>query len=207
MGSCSLFFVAALFYLGGRQHFSFSHSRYKIFVILQTKLVSFVFLSLVLALSLLSTPMQTLKLSRKKESASLFGSGWLCDLLPKRECNENAKFHPGLHEAVDVRTDDFLRTKFLGCIVQQIFLPMVLRCAPFARECSAIITVRGKLSQNWSLTERVPWYNSKQHRATSQEPRATSVTSKWSMNGLLSFTTVGRNRNFTAEVADYQLHK
>lgn len=67
----------------------------------------------------------------------------------------------------------------------------------------AIMSLRGKLSQNWSLTERVPQCNSKQHRASS-----TSATSKWSMNGLLSFPTVGRNRDFTAELAaDYQLHK
>ena len=63
-------------------------------------------------------------------------SGWLCDLLPKRARTWNAKFHPGFHEGVDVRTDvlltgDFLRTKILrlGWIVYQILLPMVLRCA------------------------------------------------------------------------------
>ena len=44
----------------------------------------------------------------------LWKSRWLRDLLPKRAgtCSTwNAKFHPGLHEGVDVRTDDFLRTK------------------------------------------------------------------------------------------------
>ena len=53
---------------------SFSHfltAAINFHIILQTKLVSFVFLSLALALSLLSTPMKTLKVSRKKESASL----------------------------------------------------------------------------------------------------------------------------------------
>ena len=43
------------------------------------------------------------------------------------------KFHPSLHEWVellmDERTDDFLRPKFLGCIDNQIFLPMELRFA------------------------------------------------------------------------------
>ena len=64
-------------------------------------------------------------------------------------------------------------------------------------------SLRRNFSQNWSLTERVRWCNSKQHRASS-----TSATSKWLMNGLLSFPTVGRNRDFTAELAaDYQLHK
>ena len=33
MWSCSLFFAAALFQLGGRYHFSFSHSCYKIFML------------------------------------------------------------------------------------------------------------------------------------------------------------------------------
>ena len=44
----------------------------------------------------------------------------------------NAKFHPGIHEGVDVRTDVrtiFSELKFLGCIDNQIFLPMVLRFA------------------------------------------------------------------------------
>ena len=61
------------FHLGGRQHFSFSHCRYKIFMFfsLPTRLVSFVFLSLGLAFSLLSTSIKTLKFSRKKESALL----------------------------------------------------------------------------------------------------------------------------------------
>ena len=67
------------------------------------------FLSLALALSLLSTSMKTLELSRKKESALL-----LLFFISKRPGNRgftsytvgtlNAKFHPGLHEAVHVRT-------------------------------------------------------------------------------------------------------
>ena len=75
------------------------------------------FLSLTLALSLLSTSMQTLKLTRKKESVLLLlfyyllKSGLLYDLPPKREGSWSTKFHPGLHEGVDVRTDHFARTK------------------------------------------------------------------------------------------------
>ena len=75
-------------------------------VILQTKLVSFVFLSLALALSLFLSPF-----FKSKERIAfvvvvfyLQKSGWLCDLLPKRACTRNAKFQPGLHEGVDVRT-------------------------------------------------------------------------------------------------------
>ena len=72
MWSCSHFFAAALSYLSGRQHFSFSHSRCKDFILLFKRNWSpLFFLSLALAFSLLSTPMQTLKLSQKKESASL----------------------------------------------------------------------------------------------------------------------------------------
>ena len=37
--------------------------------------------------------------------------GKLCDLPPKRMGASKAKFHPGLHEWVDVRTEDFLRTQ------------------------------------------------------------------------------------------------
>ena len=35
-------------------------------------------------------------------------------------------------KVVDVRADDFVRTKNLGCIDNQIFLPMVLRRARFS---------------------------------------------------------------------------
>ena len=66
-------------------------------------------------------------------------SGWLCNLPPKRAVTWNAKFHPGLHEGVDVRADVrtiFSEPKFIECIIDnQIFSPMVLRCA---RESSAI---------------------------------------------------------------------
>ena len=66
--------------------------------------------------------MKTLKLSRKKESASLSlfliskSPDGYAILLPKRAGTWNAKFHFGLHEGVNsrtdvLRTDDFLRTK------------------------------------------------------------------------------------------------
>ena len=42
---------------------------------------------------------------------------------------------------VDVRTDDFLRTKTSWMHSLQIILPMVLRWASFARESSAITLV------------------------------------------------------------------
>ena len=79
----TFFFAAAHFYLGARQHSSFSHRRYKIFTLFFTRNWS--------PLSLLSTPMQTLKLSRKRESALLLllffyllKSEWLCDVPLKR---------------------------------------------------------------------------------------------------------------------------
>ena len=59
-----------------------------------------------------------------------------------RSAAKNAKFHPFLHEGVDVRmdvlrTDAFLRTNISWMHRLPIFLPMVLRCARFARESSA----------------------------------------------------------------------
>jgi len=56
------------------------------------------------------------------------------------------KFHPGLHEEVDVRT--YGRTPYGR--FYQIFLPMVLRCARFARENSA------NTHKNTRLVQRRP---------------------------------------------------
>ena len=66
-------------------------------------------------------------------------SGKLCDLPPKHAGAWNAKFHPGLHEGVDVRTDvtrtdDFPRTKISWMHRLPNFLLIMLRCA---RESSA----------------------------------------------------------------------
>ena len=61
---------------------------------------------------------------------SLLKSGWPCDLSPKLVGASNANFHPVLHEGVDVLTfvgTIFSEPKSLGCIDNQIFLPMVLR--------------------------------------------------------------------------------
>ena len=76
-------FPATHFHLGGRQHFSFSYRRYKIFMLFLRRNWSPLFFYLSLALSLLSTSVQTLKLSRKNQSALLllflpYKSGWLC---------------------------------------------------------------------------------------------------------------------------------
>ena len=107
------------------------------------------FLSLALALPLLSTPMQTLKLSRKKESASFFLSfiskspdGYAI-YYRNAPVLEKQNFTPAYMKGwtyvrtYSVRTI-FSEPKFRGCIVYQIFLPVVLRCARFARESSAI---------------------------------------------------------------------
>ena len=72
--SCSLFFFRCRSFLpcqlllASHQHFSFSNGWpiQNFHVVFPAKFVSFVFLSLALALSLLSTSVQTLKLSRKK---------------------------------------------------------------------------------------------------------------------------------------------
>ena len=149
-GPVQFFFAPAHFYLGGRWHFSFSHSRYKIFTLFSKRnWSSLFFLSLALALPLLSTPMQTLKLSRKKESASFFLSfiskspdGYAI-YYRNAPVLEKQNFTPAYMKGwtyvrtYSVRTI-FSEPKFRGCIVYQIFLPVVLRCARFARESSAI---------------------------------------------------------------------
>ena len=104
------------------------------------------FLFLFLALSLLSTPMRTLKLSRKNESASLLlffiskSPGSCAIYCRKARVLEMQNFTPAYMKGwMYVRTI-FSEAKFLGCIVYQIFLPMVLRCA---RESAAISFSRG----------------------------------------------------------------
>ena len=59
------FSASAHFHLGGRSHFSFSHRRYKILMFFFQRHSSPLFVSLTLALSLLST----LKFSWKEDSA------------------------------------------------------------------------------------------------------------------------------------------
>ena len=89
-------------------------------------------------------------------------SGWLSDLLPKRTRTWNAKFHPGWHEGVDVRTDvlrtdDFLRTKILrlGCIVYQIFLPMVLCCERSTTKLKLFSWLSGSIIESGSRYENL----------------------------------------------------
>ena len=70
MCSCSLSFsLPLIFTLLAASISPFSHRRYKILCFSSDEIGLLWFLSLALALSLLSTSMQTLKLSRKKESA------------------------------------------------------------------------------------------------------------------------------------------
>ena len=108
------------------QHFFFFSPPLQNFpIFLPTKQVSFLllllllfFLSHALTLSLLSTSMQASKLKSKDCCCCcccfcfyLKKFGKLCDLPPKRMDASKAKFHPGLHEWVDVLTEDFLRTQ------------------------------------------------------------------------------------------------
>ena len=143
MWSCPLFFRSRSFLPWCRQHFSFSHSRYKIFMLFFKRNWSpLFFLSLTLALSLLSTPMQTFKLSRKKESASLLlffiskSPGVYATYCHARVL-EMQHFNPTYMKGWTYVRTIFSEPKFLGCIVYQIFLPMVLLCARFASESSA----------------------------------------------------------------------
>ena len=103
---------------------------------------SLFFLSLALALSLLST--QTLKLSRKKELASLLvffiskSLGGHAIYCRNARVLEMQNFTPPYMKGWTYVRTIFSEPKFRGCIVYQIFLPMVLRCLRFARESSAI---------------------------------------------------------------------
>ena len=93
-----------------------SHRRYKMFMFFFQRNMSPFFLSLALALSLLSESMWTLKLSRKKESASLllfFIYRSLAIYLRNGRVLEMQNFTPAYMKGYYVltRTDDFLRTK------------------------------------------------------------------------------------------------
>ena len=111
----------------------------------------FFFLFLALALSLLARPMKTLKLSRNKESASLLlffiskSPGSCAIYCRNARVLEMQNFTPAYMKGWTYVRTYFVRTifseaKFLGCIVYQIFLPMVLRCA---LESAAITFSRG----------------------------------------------------------------
>ena len=111
----------------------------------------FFLLFLFLALSLLSTPMRTLKLSRKKESASLLlffiskSPGSCAIYCRNARVLEMQNFTPAYMKGWTYVLTYFVRmifseAKFLGCIVYQIFLPMVLCCA---LESAAITFSRG----------------------------------------------------------------
>ena len=59
----------------------------------------------------------------------------------------NAKFHPGLHEGVDVRMDDFLRTKISWMQTLPNFLTIgAPLCTLHARKSSAVKTQKNSWS-------------------------------------------------------------
>ena len=158
MWSCSLFFAAALFQLGDRYHFSFSHSCYKIFMLFFKRNWSpQFFLSLALAFSMLSTPMQTLKLSRKKESVSLLlffiskSLGGYAIYCRNARVLEMQNFTPASRKGWTYVRTIFSEPTFLGCIIYQIFLPMVFRCA---RESSAINNNQTRQKANFCFCTR-----------------------------------------------------
>ena len=91
------------------------------------------FLSLTLALSLLSTSMQTLKFKSEERIGFVVVVFSLKVRVAMRFTAEpagtwNRIFQSGLHEGVDVRTYFLQNPNFLDA-----FLPMVLHCARFAR--------------------------------------------------------------------------
>ena len=77
------FFTTRHSHFGGHQHFSFSHCSYEIFMFFfQRNWILCFFLSLTLSHSPLFRSMQTLKFSRKKESASLLLSFFVLSKSP-----------------------------------------------------------------------------------------------------------------------------
>ena len=151
MCSCSLsffFFIGTHFQLGGRKHFSFSHRRYEIFMFFFKRNWSPLFLYLALALSLLSTSMQTLKFSRKKDSALLLFSFLSESLGGHAIYRRNAQVlvtrnfttaYMNGWTYVCAHGRFFQNQNFFGCINNQIFLPMVLPCARIARAMSPLL--------------------------------------------------------------------
>ena len=83
--------------------------------------------------------MRTLKLSRKKESASLLlffiskSPGSCAIYCRNARVLEMQNFTSAYMNGWTYVRTIFSEAKFLGCIVYQIFLPMVLRCARAAR--------------------------------------------------------------------------
>ena len=77
------FFTAAHFHFADHYHFSFSHHQFSCFS--SNKIVLLCFLSNALALSLSSTSVKTLKLSRTWYCCCFFSLtfGWPCDFPPK----------------------------------------------------------------------------------------------------------------------------
>ena len=76
--------------------------------------------------------MKTLKFSRKKHSALLLFFFSLKVRVAMAFTAETPGLHPSLHEGMG-RTYGRFGHKQIGCIDNQILLPMVLRCALFAR--------------------------------------------------------------------------
>ena len=106
------------------------------------------FLSLVLALSLLSTSMWTLKFSRKKDSALLLFSflsqslsGHAIYRLNTRvlETRNFTTAYMNGWTYVCAHGRFSQNQNFFGCIDNQIFLPMVLPCARFALAMSPLL--------------------------------------------------------------------
>ena len=139
----TFFFAAAHFHLGSRQHFSFSHHRYKIFTFFfQRNWSPLFFISRSSSFSFIHVNVDI-----KIQSKERIGFVVVVFFLPKspgghaihpRDARvlETQNFTLAYMNGVNVRTDVgtiFSEPKFLGCIDNQIFLPMVLRCARFGR--------------------------------------------------------------------------
>ena len=117
----TFFFAAAHFHLGGRQHFPmFLTATIKFSCFSFNEIGLLCFLSLALALSPLSTSMQILKSSRKKESALLLlflslkareAMRFTAETRRCLKCKISSRLKCRGGRTCVLRTDDFLRTK------------------------------------------------------------------------------------------------
>ena len=121
MCSSSLFFAAAHFHLNGSQHFPFSYSRYKIFMFFFRRNWSpLVFISRSSSLSVIHVNVDIeIKLKERIGFCccflSLKGREAMRFTAETRGCLKH-QISSGLHEGMDVPTDDFLRGTKIPCM-------------------------------------------------------------------------------------------
>ena len=134
MCSCSFFSsLPLIFTLVAAASIFFSHRHYKMFTFFFLRNWSPLFLSLALALFLLTTLMQTLKFIQQRQTR-------LCCFFRAGTVFEIQNFTQAYTKGWTYVRTILSEPKFLGCIYDQIFLPMVL-----ARERALLLLSRGRI--------------------------------------------------------------